>query len=226
MTKFDSKKIEKIIHYGFKDKNLLKTAFTHSSFANQNGVESNERLEFLGDSILNFAIAEDLYNNFDAKEGKMSKWRAKIVNSDNLSTIISNLRLDEFILVGKSFGTSASSQSMRGDLFESIVGAIYLDSSLDKAKRFIFRFIDTTSSVKKKDADFKTQLQEKVQKVKGASLVYFTYALPQDPETYCAEVYINDVFVARSTAASKKMAQVECAKVALSDKERLEKFLQ
>lgn len=225
MANFDEKKIEKIIHYGFKNRQLLKLAFTHSSFANQNGAASNERLEFLGDSILSFLVAEELYNKFDVEEGKMSKWRAKMVNSDNLANIITALKLDEFLLVGKSFGKYAISQSMKEDLFESLVGAIYLDSSMDKAKRFIFRFINTTSSVKKKDLDFKTQLQERVQQVKGSTLVYFTYAVPNDPGTYCAEVYINDIFVARSTAQSKKQAQIDCAKVALSDEEKLEKFL-
>lgn len=225
MANFDEKKIEKIIHYGFKDKELLKLAFTHSSYANQNGKTSNERLEFLGDSILNFLVAEDLYNKFDVEEGKMSKWRAKMVNSDNLANIITNLKLEDFMLLGKSFGKSAISQSMKENLFECLVGAIYLDSSMDKAKRFVFRFINTAVSVKKKDLDFKTQLQEKVQQVKGASLVYFTYALPHDPDTYCAEVYINDIFVARSTAQSKKQAQIDCAKVALSDPDKLEKFL-
>jgi len=225
MSNFDEKKIEKIIHYGFKDKNLLKLAFTHSSFANQTGTASSERLEFLGDSILSFLIAEDLYSKFDVEEGKMSKWRAKMVNSDNLANIITALSLDDFLLVGKSFAKNAISQSMKEDLFESLIGAIYLDSSMDKAKRFVFRFINTTSSVKKKDLDFKTQLQERVQQVKGSTLVYFTYGLPNDPGTYCAEVYINDIFVARSTAQSKKQAQIDCAKVALSDEEKLEKFL-
>ena len=225
MPSFDTSKIEKIIHYRFKDKNLLKSAFTHSSYANQEKTTSNERLEFLGDSILNFAVAEDLYSKFDVAEGKMSKWRAKMVNGASLSNIVSALKLDEFMFVGRSFGKGVLPLSIKENLFESIVGAIYLDSSMDKAKRFIFRFINTTKNVKKKDTDYKTQLQEKVQKVRGTHLVYFTYSLPQDPSTYCAEVYINDVFVARSTAKSKKQAQIECAKVALSDEEKLKKFL-
>ncbi len=225
MSNFDEKKIEKIIHYGFKNKDLLRLAFTHSSYANQTGSKSNERLEFLGDSILNFLVAEDIYSKFDVEEGKMSKWRAKMVSGENLSSIISSLNLDDFMLLGKSFNKSGVAQSMKENLFESIVGAIYLDSSMEKAKRFVFRFINTTTSVKKKDLDFKSQLQEKVQKTKGATLVYFTYALPQDPGTFCAEIYINDIFVARSTSTSKKQAQIDCAKVALLDEEKLEKFL-
>lgn len=218
---FDEKKIEKIIHYGFKNKELLKTAFTHSSYANEKKVASNERLEFLGDAVLNMAVAEELYNNYNVEEGQMTKWRAKMVNSENLATIIEDLGLDKYLRVGKSYSSVDLSKSMKEDLFESIVGAIYTDTSFDKAKRFIFRFINTKKSVKKKDVDYKSALQELVQKHKGANLVYFTYEIPKNPGMFCAEVYINDVFVARTESESKKQAQVECAKLALLDKEKL-----
>ena len=90
MLNFEADKIEKILNYKFKDKNLLKTAFTHSSYANDNNIQSNQRLEFLGDSVLNFIVADFLYQNFDVEEGKMSKWRSKIVNCDSLSNVIAN----------------------------------------------------------------------------------------------------------------------------------------
>jgi len=225
MQEFDYKKIEKIIHYGFKNKDLLKMAFTHSSYANDNNLPSNQRLEYLGDSVLNFIVADYLYNNYNVEEGQMSKWRSKMVNSDNLSKIIETLGLDKFLLLGKSFSKQEIAKSIKEDLFESIVGAIYTDSSIEKAKRFVFRFIDVKKSVKKKDKDYKTCLQELVQKVKGANLVYFTYELPKNPGTFCAEVYINDVFVARSQAASKKQAQTDCAKLALTDKKAINQIL-
>lgn len=225
MSDFDIKKIEKIIHYGFKDKENLKTAFTHSSYANEHGVKSNQRLEYLGDSILNFSVAEYLYNNFDVEEGQMSKWRSKMVNSDNLANIIETLELDKHLLLGKSFGKQEPAKSIKEDLFESLVGAIYVDSSLEKAKRFIFRFINIKKSVKKKDVDYKTVLQEEVQKVKGANLVYFTYEIPKQPGNFCAEIYINDVFVARSTGTTKKQAQIDCAKIALKDKVLLKQII-
>ena len=225
MADFDIKKIEKIIHYGFKDKENLKTAFTHSSYANEHGVKSNQRLEYLGDSILNFAVAEYLYNNFDVEEGQMSKWRSKMVNSDNLANIIETLELDKYLLLGKSFGKQEPAKSIKEDLFESLVGAIFIDSSLEKAKRFIFRFINIKKSVKKKDVDYKTVLQEEVQKVKGANLVYFTYEIPKQPGNFCAEIYINDVFVARSTGTTKKQAQIDCAKIALKDKVLLNQII-
>ena len=221
----DIKKIERIIHYGFKNKDLLTTAFTHQSYANEKNIKSNQRLEYLGDSILNFVVADYLYNNFDVEEVKMSKWRAKMVNSDNLSKIIESLGLDRFILLGKSFGDAEPSKSIKEDLFESLVGAIYTDSSLEKAKRFIFRFIDIKKLIKKRDKDYKTLLQEEVQKVKGSNLVYFTYESPKEPETFCAEVYINDMFISKGVGPTKKQAQVDCAKLALKDKVALSRAL-
>ena len=225
MQEFDYKKIEKVIHYGFKNKDLLKMAFTHSSYANDNNESSNQRLEYLGDSVLNFIVADYLYNNYNVEEGQMSKWRSKMVNSDNLSKIIETLGLDKYLLLGKSFSKQQISKAVKEDLFESLVGAIYTDSSIEKAKRFVFRFIDVKKSVKKKDKDYKTMLQEVVQKVKGANLVYFTYEIPKNPGLFCAEVYINDVFVARSEATSKKQAQTDCAKLALEDKQAIKNIL-
>ena len=93
MTDADIKKIEKIIHYSFKNKQILKTAFTHSSYANEYHTESNERLEFLGDSILDFVVADELFCNFNIEEGKMTKLRAKLVNGDALANIVEDEKL-------------------------------------------------------------------------------------------------------------------------------------
>lgn len=226
MGEIDYKKIEKIIHYGFKNKDILKTAFTHSSYANQHNVESYERYEYLGDSILNFVIADALFKNYEnEQEGVLTKWRAKLVNSENLSYIIKELDLEKFVLIGDSAKKQDFTKSMREDLFESIVGAIYLDSSLEKARRFILRFIDTTNMNNKKDIDYKSLLQEKIQGTRGANLVYFTYEDPIEKGRFCSEVYINDIFVARAFSRSKKNAQLECAKLALSDDKTLDKIL-
>lgn len=225
MSQFDVKKIEKIIHYSFKNKDNLKNAFTHSSYANQHMTESYERLEFLGDSILNFIVADELFKLSGDEEGRLTKWRARLVNSDNLSEIIDKLDLTKYILVGDSIKNIGELKSVKEDLFESLTGAIYIDSSLDKARRFVTRFIDVNSVFKKKDVDYKTLLQEKIQAKKGANLVYFTYEDPLEKGRFCAEVYINDVFVARAYSKSKKTAQAECAKLALSDNKVLDKIL-
>ena len=219
------RRIERTIHYRFKDKSLLEQAFTHSSYANQNKASSNERLEFLGDSILDFVIAEALYEKYPAKEGTLSKWRANLVNSSNLSKVITSLKIEQFLRLGSSFHDQALPSSVKEDLFESIVGAIYLDSSMDKARRFILRFIDVEDMTSCKDNDYKTRLQELVQQFSGATLVYFTYEAPKKDNMFCAEIYINDMFVARSYAQNKKLAQIQCAKLVLNDKTRLNNVL-
>lgn len=225
MTELDIKRIEKIIHYSFKNKQILQTAFTHSSYANEHHLQSNERLEFLGDSILDFVVASELYLNFNIEEGKMTKLRAKLVNGDALANVVEQQHLDQFLLLGRSLSGQEVARSIKENLFESLVGAIYTDSSLEKARRFVLRFVDVAKACKTKDFDYKTMLQEEVQKVKGANLVYFTYAMPQNPGVFCAEAYINDVFVARSSAESKKHAQMDCAKRALENKEMLRLLL-
>lgn len=225
MTENEIKKIEKIIHYCFKNKKLLVTAFTHSSYAHQYGEKSNERLEYLGDSILNFVIARELFNNYDVEEGQLSKWRSKLVNTDSLSRIVEEQKLDNFLLLGGSFKNQTLAKPIKEDLFESIVGAIYLDSSMDKASRFILRFIDPKVSIKKAEIDYKSLLQERVQQKKGANLVYFTYEDPLVAGDFCSEVYINDFFVARSKSQNKKSAQMECAKLALENEKLLNKIL-
>ena len=225
MTDADIKKIEKAIHYSFKNKQILNTAFTHSSYANEHHTQSNERLEFLGDSILDFVVASELYFNFNIEEGQMTKLRAKLVNGEALANIVEKEKLEQFLQVGRSLSGQEIAKSIKEDLFESLVGAIYTDSSFEKAKRFVLRFIDVAKACKTKDFDYKTMLQEEVQKVKGANLVYFTYAMPNNPGVFCAEAYINDVFVARSSAESKKHAQMDCAKRALENKEMLKLLL-
>lgn len=220
------RKIERTIHYRFKDKSLLERAFTHTSYAHQNKLPSNERLEFLGDSILGFVVAEELYSAHpEAEEGHLSKWRASLVNSTVLSKIVTKLKLEQFIKIGGSFGKGqVLPMSVREDLFESLVGAIYLDSSMDKARRFVLRFVDT-DILHSKDEDYKTRLQEAVQERKGATLSYMTYQAQDKDNKFCAEIYINGLFVARSYGDSKKQAQIKCAKLVLSDKTRLTTIL-
>lgn len=224
MDKFDYKKIEKIIHYSFKNKEILKTAFTHSSYANNENVASSERLEFLGDAILDFVIADSLFR-LGVNEGSMSKWRGKMVSGDTLSSIVSNENLDRFLIVGASLAKKRIPSSVKEALFESIVGAIYIDSSLEKAKRFILRFINVKDSIREQDSDYKTILQERVQKRKGANLVYFTYEVPESEGDFCAEAYINDIFVSRGFGKNKKQAQKECAKLALENDKILSDIL-
>jgi ribonuclease-3 len=162
------KEIEKIINYEFKNKELLETAFIHSSC----GKKNNERLEYLGDAILDMIVADMLFSQSEENEGHLTKKRAQLVCEDNLSSIINKLGLNAFIKVGNSFKTSPTN-AMCADLFESILAAIYLDNnhSLNEAISFVRRFIEISDMT---TVDYKSLLQEYIQRDKNNSLVYET----------------------------------------------------
>ena len=142
MFSFD--KIEKIIGYKFQNRKLLNTAFVHSSYANEHKVECNERLEYLGDAVLEFIITDKLYSLFNLGEGQLTKYRASLVNEDTLSFIVSELNLDSFLLKGKGEKKNGiDSKAIKCDLFEAIVGAIYLDSGIEFAKQFVLNVMDS-----------------------------------------------------------------------------------
>ena len=154
--------VEKIINYSFKNKELLKEAFVHSSFANEKNINSYENLEFLGDSVLSLIISAEIMKHYNLKEGEMTKLRARIVSSKNLAVIIKELNLDKFIQFGKSMKNQHDLVSVNGDIFESIVGAMYLDGGFEISKQFVLSNINVEDYVNVKN-DFKTMLQEIVQ---------------------------------------------------------------
>ena len=129
--------VEKIIGYNFKTKKLLIRALTHSSYSNEHRVESNERLEFLGDAIIEFIITEKLYKEFKGKEGDLSKTRAMIVSEKPLAEAVDRLGLDKYLIkgVGESRNTTQS-KAIKCDMFEAICGAIYIDSGIEEVKKF------------------------------------------------------------------------------------------
>jgi len=144
MSKIDFKKIEKIIHYKFKNKDLLKNAFTHKTYAFEakEPLEYNERLEFLGDSILGFVVAEGLYkSNKYFSEGELTRRRSILVNNSFLAEKAADLGIGEFLLLGRG------ETMMQGDknptnlanMMEALIGAVYLDSDLDTVRSFILR---------------------------------------------------------------------------------------
>ena len=140
------KQLEKNIGYHFRDKNLLKTAVTHSSYANENrgGLAYNERLEFLGDAVLQLITSEKLFTeNPDMPEGRMSKQRAALVCEDALAGYSNQLHIGDFMLLGKGEETTGGRHrpSILADAFEAILAAIYLDGGMEPAKKHILRFI-------------------------------------------------------------------------------------
>ena len=213
------KEIESIIEYHFKDENLLKTAFTHSSYANTHSLQSNERLEFLGDSVLNFCTTKYLYQNFDFSEGDSSKIRAFVVSSENVSEYINKKNLISY-LACHNFNPKNSINVM-GDLYESIIGAMFLDSNFETCERFIRNSLNFSkelfSNIHLQTKDYKTELQEYVQAQENAKLEYVLLDKtgPAHLPEFTMAVVINGKQFASATAPSKKEAENIAAKMTL-----------
>lgn len=214
------KTIEEIIAYNFKDKNLLDLALTHSSYAHKYNIQNNERLEFLGDSILGYLIAEYLYQNFTIKEGELSKIRARIVSCENLSNVITKNKLYEYIKTSPE--NLNENETVKGDFFEALLGAIYLDGGLDSAKKFVFNILDiTTKNIEKvlnENIDYKTKLQEVVQAKKGeVKYVVVGEEGKDNNKTFEVELFINNKSVAKAKGRSKQKAENLAASIALKN---------
>ena len=210
---------EKIIGYKFKDKKLILKALTHSSYSNEHRVESNEKLEFLGDAVIEFIITERLYLEINEKEGDLSKIRANLVSEKPLSEAIDNLGLENCLLkgVGESKNTM-SSKAVKCDLFEAIVGAIYLDGGIEKAKQFFNDAIgEKLENIKVHGFvdDAKTKLQEIL---KQAKIVYQTTKTGVDHKpTYKTNVYINEVKMGKGVGSNKRESEEMAANQAINN---------
>ncbi len=219
------KEIEKIIGYEFKDKSLLDIARTHSSFLHKQNGKDNERLEFLGDSIIGFVVAEFLVKNFPLDEGVLTKYRACAVSCSYLSKIITNYGLNKFLKVCSD--NLKDNESVKGDFCEALIGAVYLDSNIDECKKFVYRFLNLSKEnilkIYGEHTDYKTTLQERVQAKKGK----FEYKLisqsgMDNERIFEIELFINEKSVCKQISTSKQKAENECAKIALKN---LENFL-
>lgn len=212
--------VENKINYVFKEKKLIQTAFVHSSMINVNNNESNERLEFLGDSILNFITTEYLYKNFMQDEGHLSKAKAYLVSSKNLSRFIKDSGLIKF-LHSKTFNP-ANSENVMCDLFESILGAIYLDSDdIAVCKNFVISKLnynqENLTKINEEMQDYKTKLQELVQKNPKDKLEYVVVEKtgPAHDPKFTIVCTINGEKISKATSHSKKDAENKCARLAL-----------
>lgn len=213
---------ENNIGYSFKDKNLLREALTHTSYAYENKVKSNERLEYLGDSILEFVISEYLflkYNNLS--EGEMTKVRANVVCEDSLYEIAKRHNFSDFLLLGKSEKHSQNSKkAIMADSVEAVIAAIFLDSDVEHAKKFILDNLKDFVEIASKNVgmkDYKTVLQEKLQ-VHGEVKIKYVVLKEEGPDhdkTFIVEVSCNDKVLATGKGKNKKHAEMEAAKNAL-----------
>ena len=224
MHKFDVKEIEKKLKLSFKNKKILETALTHSSYANQfKNVDYNERLEFLGDAILQLCISEYLFHNCkDKPEGELTKTRALIVCENSLCEVGKKLSLGTMIRMSKGEELTGGRErtSIQADCVEAIIAAVYLDSGIEEAKKFIlenFSEIIDKAINDKLILDFKTRLQEVLQKNGEVGIAYelVKHEGPPHRRKFYTTVIINNEVLGEGEGFSKKEAEQNSAKEAL-----------
>ncbi len=217
--------IEKNIGYTFKNKELLKTALTHTSYAYENNKESNEKLEFLGDSILEFVSSKYLYANYKKlKEGEMTKVRATVVCEESLYKIAKMHNFGDFLYLGKSEKKTGGKNrpAILADSVEAVIAAIYLDGGLEEADKFIIQNLEKPIEQATKhvgDKDYKTVLQEKLQEHGEVKIEYEIIGEngPDHNKHFEAQVKCDGKILAKGEGKSKKEAQMYAAKRALDN---------
>ena len=220
------KDLETAIGYRFKNITLLQNALTHSSYANErwhDSLKSNERLEFLGDSILGMVVAEHLFRNFpDRPEGELTRMRADMVCETSLANVANKLDLGSHLLLGhgEEQGGGRTRPSILADAVESVIAAAFLDGGFEAAANFIRRFILVDVPVTRlHNRDYKTALQELVQQKKNQVL---SYALvgesgPDHDKSFRVEVSLNGRVVGSGNGSSKKRAEQDAARAAIEN---------
>ncbi len=210
--------LEKKIGYEFRNKKLLETALTHSSYANESrgDHQSNERLEFLGDSVLSLVVSQRLFNeNVDCPEGELTRRRAGVVCEDSLHEMAIAVNLGKYLLLGKgeTTGGGRARPSILADAFEALIGAIFLDSGLLPVEALLKKYLRLDDQRE----DYKTRLQEYIQKNYDKPAVYtiINEKGPDHDKVFETEVTLDGKQLGLGSARSKKAAQQQAAKQAL-----------
>ena len=224
----DILKLESIIGYKFSDISYLEAALTHASYTNEQrsrgiSVQSNERLEFLGDAVLQIIISEYLYSNFKKyREGALTKMRQQLVCEGTLAKIAKRLRIGDFLNIGHGEELTGCRERPKilADALEAIIGAIYLDAKISDGKTYVDEilslFLDEIEHSSEK-ADYKTMLQQLAEQ-DGTVLLEYRIIDTEGPEhnkMFTVAAYINNNEVGRGFAKSKKTAEMQAAKMAL-----------
>jgi ribonuclease-3 len=215
--------LQEKIGYKFENEALLKQAITHSSFSNEqkiNKIDNYERLEFLGDAVLELVSSEFLYNeNKNMPEGQLTRLRASMVCEPALAYCARDIELGSYILLGKGEEATGGRRrdSIISDVMEAVIGAIFLDGGIENAKKFIHRFILSDLENKILFMDSKTLLQEEIQKTSGAQLRYELVGEtgPDHDKEFSVEAYLNDKLIGKGSGRTKKAAQQQAAYEAL-----------
>lgn len=215
--------LEQKIKYEFKNKELLRKALTHTSYAYEQNIESNEKLEFLGDSILQFISSEYLYLNFPKlKEGEMTKVRATVVCENSLYKIAKKLGFGKFLYLGKSeLATGGNDRpAILADSVEAVIAAMFMDGGIESAKKFIIQNLAEEIELASKNVgqkDYKTVLQEKLQ-IHGDVKIEYIIINEEGPDhdkTFESEVRCNNKKLATGIGKTKKQAEMKAAEKAL-----------
>ena len=214
------KQILNNLNIKYRDENLYMTALTHSSYAYENNVENYERLEYLGDAVLELIISDYLYKNTSDEEGIMTKLRAKYVCEDALYEYSLRLNLNKYLRLGHGEEENGGRfrKAIVADIFEAFIGALYLDQGFDTTKKFIYDNIIPLIENKeiKFDTDYKSILQELVQTDKRSlEYVVVDESGPAHNKTFDVVVKIDDIIYGKGTAHSKKEAEQNAARDAL-----------
>ncbi len=216
--------LQKNLNYKFNNIKLLENALSHSSYANEmrNGITSNERLEFLGDSVLSVIVADYLFKNFkNIPEGELTKLRASLVCEKSLCAFSREICLGDFLLLGRGEekGGGRQRDSILADAFEAVLAAIYLDGGMEAAREYVLRFI--LAELQNRDdevfKDYKTALQEIIQRNPEESVTYIlkSESGPDHDKIFEVEVHLNSNVIGTGKGKNKKQAEQMAAKQAL-----------
>lgn len=217
---------EQIIDISFENKALLKQAFVHRSYINENkdsGLEHNERLEFLGDAVLELISTVYLYKKYpQANEGDLTAYRSSLVNAINLASVASKLQMEKFLLLshGESKDKGKARQYILANTIEALIGAIFLDRGYDVVEKFITKhilYLIDDIVAKKAWVDAKSAFQEKAQEIDGVTPSYKLVKEigPDHDKSFVMGIYIRDKKIAQGEGKSKQEAEQEAAKEAL-----------
>ena len=218
------KELQEKMGYFYQDEDLLKQALTHSSFANEqkiNKLRDYERLEFLGDAVLELVTSEFLYmKNENLLEGELTRMRASMVCEPALAYCARDIGLGNYVMLGKGEEATGGRKrdSITSDVLEAVIGSIYLDGGLESAKKFIYQFVMSDLEHKILFLDSKTLLQEEVQKQNNAQLHYELVGEhgPDHNKEFFVNVYLNNALIGSGSGKTKKSAEQQAAYNALN----------
>ena len=217
------KNLDKSIGYTFKDKELLSLALTHSSYSNELSGEAkcNERLEFLGDSVLSIIVSDYIYKKFETPEGELTKLRASLVCEEALFDFAKQINLGDYIKLGKGEANNGGNKrpSILSDAFEALLAAMYLDGGIEPVRKLVLGFVkkDLQDTKRITFKDYKTELQEIIQKNPEEKIEYVLIDEqgPDHDKLFTVSIELNSLSIAKGTGKSKKAAEQAAAHEAL-----------